>query len=150
MSDTTDWLSAAGGIVGAVGGPAGLWAAWNQHRANRRRRYGPPEALVGLLAKIIDIGRDVAFSFRDQAWLDASGLSVASDRMAELVHLVRNESLAEDLTLVGAQVTLVLGAVPHEFQSRDSRTSTVAKQARYADQLVDEGRECLEKLRRHM
>ncbi|MGW4165899.1 hypothetical protein ACWEGX_03040 [Streptomyces chartreusis] len=150
MADATDWLSAAGGVIGAIGGPAGLWAAWSQHRANRRRQYGPPEELVGLLAKVIDVARDVSFDYRDASWMEASGLQTAIERIDELTHLVRNESLAEDLVVLSSQASSLLHHTLDEFLSQDQRVSLVARQARRAEQVVTDGRQTLERLRRQL
>ncbi|MFD3500062.1 hypothetical protein [Streptomyces sp. NPDC058678] len=150
MPDSTDWLSAAGGIVGAIGGPAGLWAAWNQHRMNQRRRYGPPEELMGLLGKIIDVAHDITLSYRDAAWLSASGLSAARDRTDELSHLVTDSLLRHELGLVTANAGLVLGAVTHEHQSPERRVTTVTQQAQYAAELDRWAKTALLGLRRRL
>jgi hypothetical protein len=150
MSDATDWLSATGGVIGAIGGPAGLWAAWNQYRQNRRRRYGPPEELVGLLAKIIDVAHDATLGYRDRDWLAASGLEEASARLDELSHLVRNGNLSALLTIVHGDAGLLLGAVTSETDGPERRMSTVTKQARFAAQLETQSREALRVLRRKL
>ncbi|MEU1365732.1 hypothetical protein ABZ454_06310 [Streptomyces sp. NPDC005803] len=150
MSSTTDWLSATGGIVGAIGGPAGMWAAWNQHRMNRRRRFGPPEELVGLLGKILDVAHDVTLSYRDEAWLEASGLRPASERVDELSHLVTDGVLRHGLRLVTGNAGLVLGATTDEDQSPERSVTTVTNQARYAAELDKWAKDTLGDLRRQL
>ncbi|WP_327696285.1 hypothetical protein [Streptomyces sp. NBC_00459] len=150
MSDATDWLSAAGGIVGAIGGPAGLWAAWSQHQQNRRRRYGPPEELVGLLAKIIDVAHDAELNYRNEAWMTASGLEEARARVDELKHLVRDQELGSKLTVVHAQAGLLVGAVASDTDSTERMMNAVAKQSRYASDLEKYANGALNRLRRKL
>lgn len=150
MSDTTDWLSAAGGVVGAIGGPAGLWAAWSQHRQNRRRRYGPPEELTGLLAKIIDVAHDASLSYRDADWIANSGIEEARDRLDELSHLVRNVGLSSMLRIVHAHAGLLMGAVASDLDRPEQQMNAVTKQVRFAAQLETHGRETLRRLRRQL
>ncbi|MGW2466341.1 hypothetical protein [Streptomyces bauhiniae] len=150
VSGTTDWLSAAGGIVGAIGGPAGLWAAWSQHQQNRRRRYGPPEELVELLAKIIDTAQDVTHGYRNDEWMDSSGLEAAKERLSELIHLVRDAPLRDSLTIVGAQAGLVRTAVALQGDNTERTMDAVTRQARYATDLVNYAQDALKRLRRQL
>ncbi|MFG2365998.1 hypothetical protein ACGFY3_30850 [Streptomyces mirabilis] len=148
MSGTTDWLSAAGGIVGAIGGPAGIWAAWNQHRENHRRRYGPPEELVGLLAKIIDVSHDVKAGYRDEAWFQAAGVYETEERLDELIHLVRDDLLKISLRLTSAACHGMSHSVIQPTDSNEQQISRVGRQASSATDLEVRASGTLEVLRR--
>ncbi len=59
MSAVTDWLQAAGSLVGAAGGMAGFYAL-HAHRSDvRRRRLAPPSQLVDHALTLMDAGRRV-------------------------------------------------------------------------------------------
>ncbi|MFE3600713.1 hypothetical protein [Streptomyces sp. NPDC059142] len=150
MADLAAWLGGVGGAVGALGGPAGLWAAWNQHQTNRRRRFGPPEELVGLLAKVIDVAGDIMYTYRSEEWLTEAGLPALQDRLDELRHLVRDETLVADLTLVSAQASLTLSAVSYPMDSPERRASVVAQQSQRAGKLEDFAKTALVTLRKRL
>ncbi|MFI1908098.1 hypothetical protein ACH444_19675 [Streptomyces microflavus] len=133
--------------MGAIGGPAGLWAAWNQHQANKRRRNGPPAELVSVLAKVIEIADTVTYRYRDESWLDGSGLQSAKERLSELNHLVVDQWLSAMITVVGAEIGLVLGSVTSPSDSPEQRASTVAKQTRDAVELKSHAQRALSLLR---
>ncbi|MGP3978202.1 hypothetical protein ACTWQF_30125 [Streptomyces sp. 8N114] len=90
MSDVTDWLAAAGGIVGAIGGPAGLWAARNQHRANNK----PPAELFDALFAVERAAIEIAVAHEPSAhgieWFEARH----DDRLEQLSMKIRNSELS--------------------------------------------------------
>ncbi|MBE4741975.1 hypothetical protein [Streptomyces caniscabiei] len=103
-----------------------------------------------MLGKILDVAHDVTLSYRDDAWLEASGLRTASERVDELSHLVTDEALRHGLGLVTGNVGLVLGATTDEHQSPERRVTTVTNQVRYAAELDKWARESLGELRRQL
>lgn len=118
MSATTEWLSAAGGIIGAVGGPAGLWAAWNVHQESRRRREAEPEELITHLANVRDLARQVAHGYKDEDWFETSGADEVIKRFEELTHLVRCHLLRADLGEVSYLYSDVRFALTFPHQTR--------------------------------
>ncbi|MFJ2174198.1 hypothetical protein ACIOHE_14945 [Streptomyces sp. NPDC087851] len=148
MSDATDWLSALGGAVGAIGGPAGLWAAWSVHRQNQRRRFGPPPELVGLLAKLIDITKNAPITYRDAAWFDAAEAGKTIGRIEELGHLVTRGTLRAQLALAVTLSESMISAVTHDWNSAEQRVGIVARQVRSAEKAQAAATNALASLRR--
>ncbi|MFG2552909.1 hypothetical protein [Streptomyces sp. NPDC048581] len=150
MSATTDWLSAVGGVLGAVGGPAGLWAAWHQIRVDRRRRYGPPEELIDLLGKMIDLAGQVSFQYRSSDWLRDAGGHETADRVKELCHPIHNEDLKNQLQAVTRTYTLIRMNDTRSAMSDEDRIRIVQAQEKHARQLKERSEEALKLLRRHL
>ncbi|MGW6850316.1 hypothetical protein ACWGCK_16350 [Streptomyces virginiae] len=148
MSDKADWVAAAGGVVGAIGGPAGLWAAWNVHRQNRRRRFGPPEELVGLLAKVLDVSSEAPFSYRRPEWFEETGIGPALERIEELNHLVSDIFLGSSLQLVVSAGRGMTTTFTYEHDSQEQIASVVARQARDGADAHGHAKRALKELRR--
>lgn len=129
VSGTTEWLSAAGGIIGAIGGPAGLWAAWNQNRENRRRREAEPEELITLLGTIRSDAVTVTMGYKDEAWFEASGLDDVIKRFDEVAHLVRDDFLRDRLGMVSSHYDSMRHSLTYSFQTEEERYSAVMRQS---------------------
>jgi len=147
MSDVTDWLSAAGGIVGAIGGPAGIWAAWSQHRENRRQREAEPEELVTLLGKVKGFAREVANGYKDNEWFQTCGAEDVIKRFEELIHLVRDRDLRSDLGDVPYLYSNMRFSLTYPYQADEERYSAVLRQAQQAELLQIKAGELLEVMR---
>jgi hypothetical protein len=146
----TDWLSAVGGVLGAVGGPAGLWAAWHQVRVDRRRRYGPPEELGGLVGKMIDLAEDVSAQYRSPDWLDQEGGRNTAERIDELSHQVRNQELKGKLRSLARSYTMVRLSDTSFAGNEERRIRMVQDQEKSARRLKEQAEEALALLRRHL
>ncbi|MFD5359201.1 hypothetical protein ACFWJ2_07375 [Streptomyces tendae] len=103
-----------------------------------------------MLGKILDVANDVTHSYRDAAWLEASGLRTASDRVDELTHLVTDDLLRNRLSLTAGNASLVLGATTGEHDSPERRVTVVTNQARYATELEKWAKKALDVLRRQL
>lgn len=150
MSDVTDWLSGLGGAVGAIGGPAGLWAAWSVHSQNRRRRFGPPPELLGLIGKLIDTAKSVPHTYRDSAWFARTGADMTVARIDELSHLVSDGRLLPELRLLITVSQSMIESVTQEWHSPEQRAGTVARQVRYAEKTQEAAKVALKTLRRKL
>ncbi|MFB7296404.1 hypothetical protein [Streptomyces rubiginosohelvolus] len=146
----TDWLSGLGGAVGALGGPAGLWAAWSVHRQNQRRRFGPPEELVGLLAKLIDIATNVPTTYRDTAWFESADAVKTVGRIEELTHLVTRGRLRPQLEIVVGVAEGMIRSVTYSWNTDEQRAGIVAQQVRKAEKVEQYAKDALETLRREL
>ncbi|MFJ8694575.1 hypothetical protein [Streptomyces roseolilacinus] len=150
MADVAGWLSGMGGAVGAIGGPAGLWAAWNVHRQSHRRRFGPPPELVGLLGKVIDIAQNVPAGYRDAEWFESAGAAETVGRIDELKHLVTDELLETEISLVVSLAESMIGSVTAEWHSPEQRAVIVARQIRQAERTYSSAKDALATLRRKL
>ncbi|MFI1398479.1 hypothetical protein [Streptomyces sp. NPDC020681] len=148
VSDATDWLSATGGIVGAIGGPAGIWAAWNQHRIEKRRRSAPPAEVTDCLLKVIHTASQATFAYRDRAWFDAAGGEQANRRLSELEPAVRDERLAAHLSSVGSYYLLMARQVTRTDMDATEVAETVQDQREMARMLKQRAEEALADVKR--
>ncbi|MEU2060670.1 hypothetical protein [Streptomyces sp. NPDC013455] len=148
MSAATDWLSATGGIVGAIGGPAGLWAAWSQQRENRRARRAGPEELISLIGKVRDVALSTTVGYRDEAWFAQAGGDAVADRIKELAHLVRDDLLRFELEGVASYYRDMRRSLTYPYQTDEERISAVSRQAQEAERLEAKASELLKKLRK--
>ncbi|MEV5576951.1 hypothetical protein AB0L39_00115 [Streptomyces parvus] len=146
----TDWLSGLGGAVGALGGPAGLWAAWSVHRQNQRRRFGPPEELLGLLAKLIDIAKNVPATYRDSEWFEQAEAVKTVGRIDELTHLVTEGRLRPQLLLVVTTGEMMINSVTYSWNTAEQRAGIVSGQVRNAEKTQEHAKVALEMLRREL
>ncbi|MDT0568355.1 hypothetical protein RM704_12870 [Streptomyces sp. DSM 3412] len=147
MSDTTDWLAAAGGIVGAIGGPAGLWAAWNQYQVSRRRRYGPPPQLLDLISQVCDVACAAEFAYQKQEWFNRFDLASTIYRIEELTYLVEDYKLRRLLRRLAGNAELMLRSVIVETDSAEQRAIVASRQAHHAARAMRCGEDVLKALR---
>ncbi|GGY53824.1 hypothetical protein GCM10010363_38730 [Streptomyces omiyaensis] len=150
MSDAADWVAAVGGSIGAIGGPAGMWAAWTVHRQNRRRRFGPPEELVGLLGKVLDVTDSAPIMYRDAEWFERTGVREAVARIDELSHLVSDSLLDAYLRMVILKGQAMLDAVTRSGDSPERVATIVARQATSATDAHQHAKTALAELRQRL
>ena len=148
MSAATDWLGATGGIVGAIGGPAGLWAAWSQQRENRRGRRAGPEELISLLGKVRDVALNAKVRYKDDAWFVQAGGDEVADRIKELTHLVRDDLLRYKLGDVTDYYSDMRRSLTFPHQAEEERFGAVARQAQEAERLRAKAGEMFIELRK--
>ncbi|MFD9000703.1 hypothetical protein ACFV0T_06930 [Streptomyces sp. NPDC059582] len=148
MSATTDWLSATGGIIGAIGGPAGLWAAWSQHRESRRGRMAGPEELLSLIGKVRDVALSVTVRYKDDAWFAQAGGDAVADRIKELAHLVGDDLLRYRLDGLTDCYRDMRRSLTSPYQAEEERFGAVSRQAQEAERLMAKADELLKEIRK--
>lgn len=148
LSDATDWLAAAGGIVGAIGGPAGLWAAWHQHRAEQRRRVAPPPEVVQHLLLLVNVGEEAKKRYRDEAWWAQSGARDAATSLVRLLPMLSDERLVMAIEAAEVWCDLASNATVDEGVSPTRVAETVAKQKERAESMYRLAKEALERARK--
>jgi hypothetical protein len=136
MADTAAWLGAVGGAVGALGGPAGLWAAYQlrqqQHREDRRRealRLAPsPEVLRDLLVVKAE-AQEIRRNYRDAAWWESTPAKEAIRRLGEAEPALRsNPVLQSTIGVVRAHYSHASILIARDHMEEHQRMSRVAGQ----------------------
>ncbi|WP_328550009.1 hypothetical protein [Streptomyces sp. NBC_00366] len=135
-----EWLGAVGGLIGAVGGPAGLWAAVQLHQDRARRE--PQEQLAKLrdhAFKLRRIGLDAADDYRNRAWWTAANGLESRNCIKEMRPYVAREWPQLEALLV--EICTAYDKASTTFhQPRadpDARARTAARQARNANILTE-------------
>lgn len=96
-SSAIDAASAAGSVLGGVGGLAGLWALVDQRRERRRQRLAPPPAVLDNILIIREAARQVVASPRSKEWFEEAALVQATDELTRLRPLLERPALARCL-----------------------------------------------------
>jgi hypothetical protein len=144
-----EWLGAAGGLVGAIGGPAGLWAAVQLHQDRSRRE--PQEQLAKLrdqVLKLRRIGQDAADDYRNRAWWTAANGLESRNCIKEMRPYVAREWPQLEALLVEV-CTAYEQASTTFHQPRadpDARARAAAKQARHANVLTEKANDLATKI----
>lgn len=153
MTAAMDWLAGAGGALGGLGGPAGLWAAYQQHRESHRRiaaeeraRFAPPLELQEHVLRLRAIARDAAFDLpRGQAFWDTCGGREAVSRLRLLFPTVRDPLLTTGLTgLIGAYLAASV-SVPQPGMPEEQVRSLRYDQAKHVADMSCLGEEVYER-----
>ncbi|MFD4946198.1 hypothetical protein ACFWNT_27580 [Streptomyces sp. NPDC058409] len=147
MSDAADWVAAAGGVIGAIGGPAGMWAAWQQHQEQKRRRNAPPEELTDLLLKLGRIGTAAMERYKRADWWRESGGGPAIERISELQEIVTDFELLMALTAVEGAYLQAADACTVDGTPPEFVVNFATVQARSASELVTKSKEAVQRIR---
>lgn len=134
MADLATWLGAVGGAVGALGGPAGLWAAYQQREQVRREaqrrealcRAPSPDVLRDLLVVKSEV-RALRETYRGRTWWDASPARDAARRLRDAEPTLEvNEGVHGAVVLVVAHfdhASLMVAERNHDEHQRMSRVA---------------------------
>ncbi|WP_159053510.1 hypothetical protein [Streptomyces regalis] len=144
-----EWLGAAGGLVGAVGGPAGLWAAVQLHQDRARRE--PQEQLAKLrdhVLKLRRIGQDAADDYRNRAWwTGANGLESRNCIKEMRPYVAREWPQLEALLVEICTAYDQASTTFHQPRADpDARARAAAKQARHANVLTEKANDLATKI----
>ncbi|MGP4013696.1 hypothetical protein [Streptomyces sp. 4N124] len=142
MADLATWVGAVGGVVGALGGPAGLWAAYQQRQQIRRdarrrealRHAPPPSVLSDLLVVKAEI-REVRTTYRDSAWWDSTPAKDSIRRLAEAEPALGTSIVAGVIGVVLARYSHASSLVAAPYMDEGQRMSRVAGQREVANRL---------------
>ncbi|GAB2575622.1 hypothetical protein GCM10027168_05710 [Streptomyces capparidis] len=132
MAGALEWLAAGGGIVGAIGGPAGLWAAWHQHVQEKRRRQAPPPEVGDLLARLASSAKEVVAGYKEHEWWSGSGVRDIEKRLREVSVLISDAQLSMQIDNAVRYLMLARLAVTFEQSSREEVVRLVHEQAECA------------------
>lgn len=100
-----EWVAAAGGIVGLVGGVAGLWTFAVQERTRRRKMRYPGELRAALMT-----ANSLIFEMTDTDGADRSArwyiehVNPAARRLCELLAFISDERVFGDVLFIGERM----------------------------------------------
>lgn len=135
-----DVLLAIGGLLGALGGPAGLWAAWNQRQESKHREE--KEQLAKLREHVLRlrrIGSEGARRYRDHDWWNRSGGLEARNAIVELRPYIKLKWPKLEAALLEATWSYYAAAASViERAPGQDRSSVEREQSQHADLLAQQ------------